>query len=157
MATKAPTALERIQGFQQQIQDTLAEVKTQLARQLQAAADTYKEIIAIDKGDLWKDAQYEQALSELALMPKSQYELQLAPKSTKAAATGKRIRLDPEAILAFVIAEKQTSSKAVSEKFGCSKIAAMQNLDKLAEAKKIQRVKEDPSKKLSPVTYKAIK
>ena len=79
----------------------------------------------------------------------------LASKSGTKPKGTTRVRVNPEDILSFVTTQKETNAQAVADKFGCSKVSASQNLDKLAEAKKIVRVKADPSKKLSPVTYKA--
>ena len=69
------TPLERIQGFQKQINETLPELKMQLATELQQAADTYKAIIAFGSQELWNDPQYKQPLQDLALTPTADYDL----------------------------------------------------------------------------------
>ena len=78
-----PTSLEKIQSLQNQIAKELDGAKTELCKQIQKAADNYKELIAVAGTDIWKDPQYGQALAELGLTPTSQYELALASKPTK--------------------------------------------------------------------------
>jgi hypothetical protein len=60
-------ATERIQSLREQIKKEMAAVRTELAKQLDAACKTYKLLIELGDKDVWRDPQYAEYVAVLGI------------------------------------------------------------------------------------------
>lgn len=108
----------------------------QLARELAAAATTYKVLASIKTGgDVWTDAQYGQALTELNLAPISK-DLAVATVKKKSTTRKSRVAITEEQILK-VLGEDEVSQGKIAEKLETTAVTVKKKLDELAKAKKV--------------------